>query len=89
MTGAEAVCALRTHDRVVIQIRNRGLRHGPAGAMQRLAADPELNPSEYYFRTTPEFIASDGKYGWLNRSIFVCTGAREPSRVKNWVWRVA
>jgi hypothetical protein len=29
-----------------------------------------------------------GKYDWLNRSIFVCSGARYAAAVRLWVWRV-
>lgn len=88
VTVADAIYALRTDDDVVIQIRNRGLRHGPAKVMQRLAAGEDVDPAEYYFRTIPEFIAPKGKYDWLNRSVFVCSGARYKNYIKLWVWRV-
>jgi len=88
VTVADAIYALETDDGVVIQIRNRGLRHGPAEVMQRLASGQEVDPAEYYFRTVPEFIAPKGKYDWMNRSIFVCSGARYPLGIKLWVWRV-
>ncbi|MFM2302366.1 MAG: hypothetical protein RLZZ84_2102 [Pseudomonadota bacterium] len=88
VTVADAIYALETDDGVVIQIRNRGLRHGPPDVMQRLASGQEVDPAEYYFRTVPEFIAPKGKYDWLNRSIFVCSGARYPLGIKLWVWRV-
>jgi hypothetical protein len=88
VTVADAHYALRTDDDVVIQIRNRGLRHGPPEVLQRLASGVEVDPSEYYFRTVPEFIAPAGRYDWLNRSIFLCAGARYPSAIKLWVWRV-
>ena len=38
VTVADAIYALQTDDGVVIQIRNRGLRHGPPEVMARLAA---------------------------------------------------
>ncbi len=88
VTVADAVYALRTDDGVIIQIRNRGLRHGPAEVMQRLAAGAEVDPAEYYFRTAPEFMAPSGKYDWLNRSIFICAGARYAAKIRLWVWRV-
>ena len=72
----------------LIQIRNRGLRHGPPEVMARLAAGEEVDPAEYYFRTVPEFIAPNGPYEWMNRSIFVCAGARYPLGIRLWVWRV-
>ncbi|MEG3145366.1 DUF3237 domain-containing protein [Sphingomonas sp. RT2P30] len=88
VTVADATYAIETDDGVVIQIRNRGLRHGPAEVMQRLGRGEDVDPAEYYFRTVPEFIAPVGKYDWLNRSIFVCAGARYALGIKLWVWRV-
>ncbi len=88
VTVADATYALRTDDGVVIQIRNKGLRHGSPEVMRRLAAGEEVDPAEYYFRTVPEFIAPAGRYDWLNRSVFVCSGARYASAIRLWVWRV-
>jgi Protein of unknown function (DUF3237) len=88
VTVADATYAIKTDDGVVIQIHNKGLRHGPAEVMKRLAAGEPVDPAEYYFRTIPEFIAPKGKYDWMNRSIFVCSGARYPAGIKLWVWRV-
>jgi len=88
VTLADAIYAIETDDGALIQIRNRGLRHGPDPVMKRLLAGEEVDPSEYYFRTVPEFIAPKGPYEWLNRSIFLCAGARYASSIKLWVWRV-
>ena len=88
VTVADATYAIRTDDGVTIQIRNRGLRHGPPGVMQRLAAGEDVDPAEYYFRTVPEFIAPIGPYDWMNRSIFICSGARYALGIRLWVWRV-
>lgn len=88
VTVADAIYALKTDDGVIIQIRNRGLRHGRPEVMQRLAAGEDVDPADYYFRTVPEFIAPEGRYDWMNRSIFLCAGARYAARIKLWVWRV-
>ena len=88
VTVADAIYALETDDGVIIQIRNTGLRHGPPDVMARLAAGEEVDPAEYYFRTVPSFIAPTGKYDWMNKSIFVCSGARYATGIKLWVWRV-
>jgi hypothetical protein len=84
----DAIYAILTDDGTVIQVRNRGLRHGPDDVMRRLAAGEPVDPGAYYFRTVPEFIAPAGPYDWMNRSIFVCTGQRDPDRVRIQVWRV-
>lgn len=88
VTVADAFYALKTDDGAVIQIRNRGLRHGPPDVMARLGAGETIDPAEYYFRTVPEFIAPVGPYDWMNRSIFICSGARFARSIKLWVWRV-
>lgn len=88
VTVADATYAIETDDGAVIQIRNRGLRHGPAEVMRRLAAGEVVDPADYYFRTVPEFIAPVGSYDWLNTSIFVCSGARYAASIRLWVWRV-
>jgi hypothetical protein len=88
VTVADAIYAIETDDGALIQIRNRGLRHGPPEVMARLAAGEEVDPAEYYFRTVPEFIAPKGPYDWLNKSIFVCAGARYANAIRLFVWRV-
>ena len=88
VTQAEAAYALRTHDGVLIQVNNYGLRHGPEPVMQRLAAGEEVDPAEYYFRTVPRFTAPAGPYDWLNRSIFLCSGGRYPDAIRLRVYRV-
>jgi hypothetical protein len=88
VTVADAIYALKTDDGVIIQIRNRGLRHGPREVLARLMAGDDVDPSEYYFRTVPEFIAPIGPYDWLNRSVFICAGARQATKIRLWVWRV-
>ena len=62
VTIAEAVYLLKTHDGALIQIRNRGVRHGPAEAIQRLTAGEHVDPAEYYFRASPTFLVSPGPY---------------------------
>lgn len=82
VTVVDALYMLETDDGVILQCRNRGLRHGPPDTMRRLAAGEPVDPSEYYFRTAPEFTAPAGRYDWMNRSLFLCTGARFPDAVK-------
>ncbi|MBA4091568.1 MAG: DUF3237 domain-containing protein [Sphingobium sp.] len=88
VTVADATYAIQTDDGAIIQIRNKGLRHGPADVMARLASGEPVDPTSYYFRTIPEFIAPDGPYEWLNSSIFLCSGARYLDSIQLWVWRV-
>jgi hypothetical protein len=88
VTVVEARYLLRTDDEVLIEVHNRGIRHGPAETMRRLAAGENVDPSEYYFRATPVLIAPAGKYEWLNRNLFVCTGARYATAITLWIYRI-
>jgi hypothetical protein len=86
VTVVEARYLLRTDDDVLIEVHNRGIRHGPAETMKRLAAGESVDPSEYYFRATPVLTAPAGKYDWLNRTLFVCTGARYATAITLWIY---
>ncbi len=87
-TIAEATYLLRSHDGVLIQVRNRGVRHGPPEVLQRLFEGDDVDPSEYYFRSSPTFLVSPGPYDWLNRDVFVATGARFARSIELWFYRV-
>jgi hypothetical protein len=88
VTVVEARYLLRTDDDVLIEVNNRGIRHGPAETMKRLAAGESVDPSEYYFRATPVLTAPAGKYEWLNRNLFICTGARYATAITLWIYRI-
>lgn len=72
---------LRTDDGAGIAVVNRALRRGPAEVMAKLAAGEPVDPALYYFRGTPAFQAPAGRHDWLNGSIFIAEGVREPKRV--------
>src|SRR4249920_3803810 len=46
---------LRTDDGALISMRSFGLRHGPPEVMAAIAHGETVDPSTYYFRTTPRF----------------------------------
>ncbi len=85
----EAQYLLRTDDGVIIQVNNRGMRHGPEAVMRRLGAGESVDPAEYYFRATPRLSAPAGRYEWLNRRMFLCSGARYPDAVMLWFYEVS
>jgi hypothetical protein len=70
---------LRTDDGEHIYMAYRGLRHGPAEVMARLAAGEVVDPATYYFRIVPIFETASKKYEWLNKIVAVGMGRREPS----------
>ena len=79
---------LKTEDGVLIQVRNRGLRHGPEEVLRRIAAGESVDPAEYYFRAVPVFEAPQGPYEWLNRNVFVAAAERYAANVVVRVFRV-
>jgi Protein of unknown function (DUF3237) len=73
----EASYRIRTADGVTVEVLNRGLRHGSAEVMARLAQGEQVSPTEYYSRTTPRFKApSSSPYEWLNRAVFIASAER-------------
>lgn len=70
---------LRTDDGEHIYMAYRGLRHGPAEVMARLAAGERVDPATYYFRMAPVFETASAKYAWINKIVAVGTGRREPT----------
>ena len=74
--------AFETDDGAVIEIVNRGYRHGPPEVMARLASGEEVDPDEYYMRTAAFLETGVPRYAWVNRTVFVGTGARRDSAVE-------
>ena len=88
VTELEARYVLETEDGARIYIENRGLRHGPADAMEKLRRGQEVDPALLYFRTVPRFETAAEPYQWLTRHVFVGDGARFPDRVELTVYQV-
>lgn len=79
VTVLDVRLTLRTDDGEHIYMTYRGVRHGPAEVMARIAAGETVDPKSYYFRMVPVFETSAAKYAWLNKIVAVGTGRREPS----------
>ena len=84
----DARYTLETGDGALIYVRNRGFRHGPAEVLKRLAAGENVDPAQYYMRTTPLFETGDERYAWLNRMVCVASGARRPAAVELVVFEI-
>ncbi len=67
---------LETDDGALIHLTSFGLRHGPPDVMEALARGESVDPSTYYFRTTPRFETGHPKYAFLNRLLSVSSGDR-------------
>ena len=88
LTEIEARYTLETSDGVRIPVLSKGVRHGPKEVLARLAAGQNVDPSEYYFRTSMSFQPPKGAYEWMERSVFVAVGERYKDRVLIRVWRL-
>jgi Protein of unknown function (DUF3237) len=49
---------LKTNDGAVIEVTNPGVRVATPEVIEQLARGEPVDPSRYYFRTTPQFAAS-------------------------------
>ncbi|MCF8468224.1 MAG: DUF3237 domain-containing protein [Sneathiella sp.] len=70
---------IEASDGGLIYVTYRGLRHGPKEVMDKMAAGEAVDPSQYYFRMTPAFETSSTSHQWLNKHLFIGTGARNPA----------
>jgi hypothetical protein len=69
---------LETDDGALIYMTSFGLRHGPPEVIAAIARGASVDPSTYYFRTTPRFETGHPKYAFLNRLLAVSSGDRRP-----------
>ena len=73
----DARYTFQSHDGVYINIHNRGYRRAPPDVMKRMnALEDDIDPRDYYIRTTPIFEAPPGPYGWMADHCFVGIGER-------------
>ena len=84
----ESQYLLRTDDGAVILKRSAGIRHAPPEVVQKLLAQEPVGPTSYYMRMTPRFEAPAGPYDWLNRTLFVGIGQRNPHGSVFRYWKV-
>jgi hypothetical protein len=74
--------AMETDDGAVIEIRNYGFRHGPKEVIEAIARGEDVSPDAYYMRTHARLETGDPRYDWVNKTLFVGTGARKKTTVQ-------
>lgn len=79
---------LETEDNEIILMTYKGLRHGPKEVIKRLDNNEEVDPSDYYFRSSPVFETASKKYDWLNKTVFLSTGKRVPGKAVYSLYKV-
>ena len=65
-----------------IEVRSRGLRHGPPEVIARLAAGEPVPRDAYYFRTAMRFEAAAPTLDWLKLTLAVAHGERRADAVR-------
>ncbi|MBL1404632.1 MAG: hypothetical protein COC17_00215 [Hyphomicrobiales bacterium] len=73
--------AMETHDGAIIEIINFGYRFGAPEILAALARGEDVAPDTYSMRTMAKLETGDERYEWVNKTLFVGTGARQKSAV--------
>jgi len=73
--------ALQTDGGDLLYVQSRGVRHGSAEVLERLARGEDVDPSEYTFRTSTQIETAAPKLDWLNKGVFISVGGRQPGGV--------
>jgi hypothetical protein len=72
----------------LIYVTNRGMRHGPPDLMAKLNAGEAVDQSKIYFRTIISIETAAKALDWMNRSIFISVGERQPAEAVIHVYRL-
>lgn len=67
---------LETNEGHCIEVRSRGLRHGPPDVIAKLAAGEPVSRDAYYFRTAMRFETAVPALDWLKLTLAVAQGER-------------
>ena len=68
---------LLTDDGDLLYVQSRGVRHGPAEVLARLAGGESVDASDYTFRTATQIETGAAGLDWLNKGVFIGVGARK------------
>ncbi len=85
----DARYTLETEDGGRALLLNQGLRWGDPAVLARMARGEPVAPEEYYFRGSVRLESGCSQLDWLCRSLFACSGRRDPDGVRLRVFRVA
>jgi hypothetical protein len=79
----------RTREGELVYLSVRGLRTGPAEVLAALGRGEDIDPGDYYFRTSVTFEASTPRLAWLQESLFIASCIREARTVRYTAYRVS
>lgn len=74
--------AVRLDDGTSFYIENNGIRTVPSEYVELVKNGEFVDPSLYYFCTTPKFEVYSENLKWLTQSIFTCKATRFPDSVE-------
>ena len=72
---------LQTDNGDLLYVQSRGVRHGSADVLARLARGQDVDASEYTFRTSTQIETAAAGLEWLNKGILISVGGRKPGAV--------
>jgi muconolactone delta-isomerase len=72
---------LQTEGGDALYVQSRGVRHGSAEVLARLARGEDVDASEYTFRASTQIETAAADLDWLNKGVLVSVGGRQPSGV--------
>jgi len=78
---ADVRYTLQTDSGGLLYVQSRGVRHGSAEVLARLARGEDVDAGEYTFRTTTQIETAAPELDWLNKGVFVGVGGRQPAGV--------
>jgi Protein of unknown function (DUF3237) len=65
----------------LLYVQSRGVRHGSAEVLVRLARGEHVDAGEYTFRTATQIETAAPDLDWLNQGVFISVGGRQPAGV--------
>ena len=68
---------LQTDAGELLYVQSRGVRHGSAEVLARLARGENVDASEYTFRTSTQIETAAPRLDWLNMGVFISVGGRQ------------
>jgi muconolactone delta-isomerase len=72
---------LQTDGGDLLYVQSRGVRHGSAEVLARLARGEDVDASEYTFRTSTQIETGAPQLDWLNKGVFISVGGRQATGV--------
>lgn len=74
--------AVRLDNGASFYIQNDGMRTVPEEYVPQVLQGEFIDPSLYYFATTPKFEVYDDSLRWLENKVLVCKAVRKPDTVQ-------